>query len=77
MSEEDNHNKREAKEAEAGEQQPAVRLFSFFYWQNFSMRIEIELLTSEPIHGRYLLDGYWVWIWRENFTLFKPKLADV
>ena len=31
MSEEDNHNKREAKEAEAGEQQPAVRLFSLFY----------------------------------------------
>ena len=30
MSEEDNHNKREAKEAEAGEQQPAVRLFSLF-----------------------------------------------
>ena len=31
MSEEDNHNKREAKEAEAGEEQPAVRLFSFFF----------------------------------------------
>ena len=35
MSEEDNHNKREAKEAEAGEQQPAVRLFSLFLMTKF------------------------------------------